>query len=217
MSLRITGGNWRSRRLFRPESSATRPMPDKVKQSIFNILGHRFGCPGELPPLRVADVFAGSGSMGLEALSRGCASCDFYEADRIAIKALRANIEVLNAQKFTSIKTGDAWKAAARDAQQGAFELIFLDPPYKDTQSTQADGQVGRFLARIAESAVQAPKRVVPMVVLHHFEKVRFSQLDAPAPWAVWDERRLGSSGVTFFMDRADLETEPAPNEPDGT
>jgi len=190
-------------------------MPDKVKQSIFNILGHRFGCPGQLPPIRVADVFAGSGSMGLEALSRGCASCDFYEADRIAIRALRGNIEALNAQKVGSIKTGDAWKSAARDAQLGIFELIFLDPPYKDTQNAQADGPVGKFLMRIAESTVQVPRRIVPMVVLHHFEKVRFSQLDAPAPWVVWDERQLGSSGVTFFMDRADLESEPAPIQPE--
>lgn len=184
-------------------------MPDRVKQSIFNVLGARYGCPGEIPPFRVADVFAGSGSMGLEALSRGAVGCVFYEADKTALKALQSNLESLQTAGYTKVRTGNAWTEAARDAAAGAFDLVFLDPPYRDTQDTGPDCPVARFLGRIAESASSAAEFRVPMVVLHHFEKVRFSQLDAPVPWTMWDERKMGSSAVTYFMDRRDLELAP--------
>ena len=178
-------------------------MPDRVKQSIFNILGCRYECPGELPPLRVADVFSGSGSMGFEALSRGAASCTFYEADRTALQALHRNMETLGAKNISTIVTGDAWNAAGRDAKAGAFDLVFLDPPYRDTQNADSESCVGKFLRRIAEAEPpvgQAAARV-PLVVLHHFEKVRFSEMDLAAPWAIGDARRMGTSAVTFFMD----------------
>lgn len=185
-------------------------MPDRVKQSIFNVIEARFGCPGELPPFRVADVFAGSGSMGLEALSRGATSCVFYEADRVALKALQSNLDALDATARTKVRSGNAWKEAARDAATVGFELIFLDPPYRDTEEAAPDGLVATFLARISERAAAAGEFRVPMVVLHHFEKVRFAQLDVPAPWVVWDERKIGSSAVTYFLDRRDLEAGPA-------
>lgn len=209
MSLRIIGGQWRSRKLARPDTPATRPMPDRVKQSIFNILGCLYESPGQLPPLRVADVFAGSGSMGFEALSRGASHCTFYEADRIALRALRENQATLSAGNLSSIVTGDAWKTAARDAKAAAFELIFLDPPYRDTQDTGFDGCVARFLRRLAEPADVPGADPVPLIVLHHFGKVRFSNMPVLPPWAVADERRLGSSAVTFFIDGRRLDREP--------
>ena len=183
-------------------------MPDKVKQAIFNILGNRYDVPGTLPPLRVADVFAGSGSMGLEALSRGCSSCTFYESDRVALASLRENVASLRAQGQSQIKSGDAWRKAATDAQAGLFDLIFLDPPYRDSKESDVNGPVGRFLTRLTEPGVGVPN-LLPLVVLHHSGRVSFLQIDVPGPWVVWDERQMGSSGVTFFMDRADMEHAP--------
>lgn len=177
-------------------------MPDRIKQSIFNILGCHYECPGQLPPLRVADVFAGSGSMGFEALSRGATTCTFYEAGRIALNALRANIQTLAASDISSIVIGDAWKTAGRDAATGAFDLIFLDPPYRDTQTTDPDSSVARFLRQIAEKSVAHPDVKVPLVVLHHFGKVRFSSMNLTSPWTILDERKMGSSAVTFFLDQ---------------
>jgi 16S rRNA (guanine(966)-N(2))-methyltransferase RsmD len=197
LSLRIISGQWRSRILARPDTPLTRPMPDRVKQSIFNILECFYGSPGELPPLRVADVFAGSGSMGFEALSRGAARCTFYEANRVAIHALSQNIESLTAGTMATIVTGDAWKNAGRDASAGAFDLVFLDPPYKDTQTADSEGVVGTFLRRITAKETIGAK--VPFVMLHHFAKVQFSAMKLEEPWEIWDERQIGSSGVTFF------------------
>ena len=77
--MRIIGGKWRSRRLSFPRWGRTRPMPDRIRESIFDILASRFGLCGTLPSLKVADLFAGSGSMGWEAVSRGASGCDFIE------------------------------------------------------------------------------------------------------------------------------------------
>ena len=198
LSLRIIGGRWRSRVLVRPDTSATRPRPDRVKQSVFNILGCHYGYPGELPPLRVADVFAGSGSMGLEALSRGVVHCTFYETGRVALQSLRENVETLGAGTIATVVTGDAWKNAGRDASPGSFDLVFLDPPYKDTQNAGSDGLVASFLRQIAEKRSAGSQ--VPLVVLHHFAKVQFSAMTLDQPWEIWDERRIGSSAVTFFQ-----------------
>jgi 16S rRNA (guanine(966)-N(2))-methyltransferase RsmD len=195
LSLRIIGGQWRSRILARPDTPATRPMPDRVKQSIFNILGCYYECPGELPPIRVADVFAGSGSMGLEALSRGAAHCTFYEASRVAFQALRENVVNLDAGVLATVVTEDAWKSAGRDGS--AFDLVFLDPPYKDTRNADSEGLVGSFLRRIAEK--ESLRNKTPLVVLHHFAKVQFSAMKLEEPWEIWDERRIGSNAVTFF------------------
>src|SRR3989304_6946937 len=104
--MRIIGGQWRSRRLLRPETDSTRPMPDRVKQAIFDMLGSRYDDPGALPPLLVADVFAGGGSMGLEALSRGAAFCSFFERDRQALEALCSNIESLGAGQESRVVAG---------------------------------------------------------------------------------------------------------------
>jgi len=194
MSLRIIGGVWRSRRLTRPNTEATRPMPDRVKQSIFEILGNRFNTPGALPPLHVADVFAGSGSMGLEALSRGAESCCFFERNRDALSALRENVVTLGAESVSTIVVKEAWRSAARDPNGRAFDLVFLDPPYRDSEDVSPDGKVFGFLQRLADEVENRP-----LVVLHHPARVRFS-VDARCAWSISDERMMGSSGVTFFV-----------------
>ena len=113
----------------------------------------------------------------------------------------RAKVRV-DAANISTVVTGDAWKAAGRDAKAGAFDLVFLDPPYRDTQNTDAESPVATFLRRIAETPVGQIAARVPLVVLHHFEKVRFSKIDLAAPWVIGDERRMGTSAVTFFMGR---------------
>lgn len=143
--------------------------------------------------------------MGLEALSRGAAKCDFFESDRKVVRILESNISALGAGKVTRVRTGDAWKDAARESAKGVYDLIFLDPPYRESEDASPDGAVARFLSRVSEKGTAAEFRV-PLVVLHHFEKVRFVHLDIPAPWVLWDERKMGSSAVTYFLDRRDLE-----------
>ena len=168
-------------------------MPDGAKEAVFNALGSHYGCPGALPPLRVADVFAGSGSMGLEALSRGAASCCFFERDREALDALRQNLDALHVGGAATIVTRDAWRWAVVDPDGQPFELIFLDPPYRDSEDTSGQGAVRRYLARLGELEDNTP-----LVVLHHSAKVCF-EIEPTGPWRVVDRRTLGSNSITVF------------------
>ncbi|UCC31244.1 MAG: 16S rRNA (guanine(966)-N(2))-methyltransferase RsmD, partial [Phycisphaerales bacterium] len=191
--MRIIAGQWRSRRLIRPGTGDTRPMPDRVKEAVFNILGSHYACPGALPPLRVADVFAGSGSMGLEALSRGAASCCFFERHREALDALRQNLDALRVGVAAAIVTRDAWRWAVVDPDGRPFDLIFLDPPYRDSEDTSSQGAVRRYLARLGELEDNTP-----LVVLHHGARVCF-ETEPTEPWRVMDRRTLGGNSVTLF------------------
>ena len=191
--MRIIGGKWRSRRLIRPATEGTRPMPDRVKEAVFDILGNHYGCPGAIPALRVADVFAGSGSMGFEAISRGAASCRFFERDRVALDALNANIRALGAGGASAVSVGNAWTGAVSHTDGEPFELILLDPPYRDSADVSASGRVREYLCRLNEREDNRP-----LVVLHHEAKRRFDP-DIHDSWRVFDERRFGRNRVTFY------------------
>lgn len=168
-------------------------MPDRVKEAIFNILGAHFGCPGELPELHVADLFAGSGSMGLEAMSRGASSCCFFERDRTALEALRQNLASLGLMKDIQVRTGDAWLQAPMELHDASVALAFVDPPYQDSLDVSREGPVRRFLQRILD--VSQPES---LVVLHHAASVKY-ELDTEEGWQVKDHRVIGTNAVTFF------------------
>jgi 16S rRNA (guanine966-N2)-methyltransferase len=119
--VRIIAGKWRGRTIAAPEGMATRPTADRVREALFSMLTSRLG---SFEGLRVADLFAGSGALGLEALSRGAAHCVFVENDRRAVEAIKANLAAL----------GGSGEVLARGAEHGgasgAVDLAFLDPPY---------------------------------------------------------------------------------------
>ena len=168
-------------------------MPDRVKETVFNILGSRYGSPGALPPLSVADVFSGSGSMGLDSLSRGAASCSFFERDRDALEALRRNLDALGVGEIATVRTGNAWQDAVLDGSGQPFDLVFLDPPYRDSEDTSEAGSVGLYLSRLGAGAGSKP-----LVVLHHRAKVRFEPVPAPA-WQLAESRAFGTHAITVF------------------
>lgn len=168
-------------------------MPDRVKEAVFNILAADYGTPGALPAVHVADVFAGSGSMGLEALSRGAAHCCFYERHPEALEALRRNLQNLDVGSEAAVIPVDAWRRAVRCPLGRPFDLVFLDPPYRNSQDTSETGDVGRYLRRLAGTA-----ECQPLVVLHHSAHVEYPAQIAGA-WRVVDARVIGSSAVTFF------------------
>lgn len=193
VAMRIIAGKWRSRKLIRPRTDRTRPMPDRVREAIFNMLGAHYGCPGTLPPLHVADVFAGSGSMGLESLSRGAASCRFFERGRTAVDALQANLAGLGAGSEAVLNRKDAWTEAARRPDTHAFELVFLDPPYVDSQDSSSAGRVMRFLAELAPNAGDRA-----LLVLHHRATVAFAD-PSDGAWRMVESRKFGTNGVTIY------------------
>jgi 16S rRNA (guanine966-N2)-methyltransferase len=122
--MRIIAGQWRGRPLIAPKGDATRPTADRTREALFSMLTSRLG---SFEDLRVADLFAGSGALGLEALSRGATHCTFVEHDGAAIAALKANIAKLNASPRTDIR---AQSVMALPAISQPFDVLLLDPPY---------------------------------------------------------------------------------------
>jgi 16S rRNA (guanine966-N2)-methyltransferase len=122
--VRIIAGEWRRRLLQAPPGDATRPTADRTRETLFAMLTSRLG---SLEGLAVADLFAGSGALGLEALSRGAASCVFVEQDPAAIRALRANIAALRAQSQCDVRTASVMQLNPASAP---LDVILLDPPY---------------------------------------------------------------------------------------
>lgn len=121
--MRIIAGQWRGRPLAAPKGDATRPTADRTREALFSMLVSRLG---GLEELRVADLFAGSGALGLEALSRGAAQCIFVEQDRAALDALRANIAKLGAQN-AEVRAGSV---LALPPTPTPLDLVMMDPPY---------------------------------------------------------------------------------------
>jgi len=192
--MRIIAGKWRARKLTRPTQDLTRPMPDRVREAVFSILGSHYATPGELPALEVADLFAGGGSIGLEALSRGAARCRFFERDPKVLQTLRKNLHALQVGPEATIWPGNAWTAPLAGNDDTPFDLILLDPPYADARDVSTSGLVPCFLARWARSA--PPES---MVVLHHGRNVVYPE-QGEGIWRVLSRRSFGSNGVTFFV-----------------
>jgi 16S rRNA (guanine966-N2)-methyltransferase len=123
--MRIIAGEFRGRKLLPPANDATRPVTDRVKQSVFDILTPR------LDGAIVYDCFAGTGSMGLESLSRGAERVVFFEAERTAAARLRQNAQTLGVQNRSIVVTADLFKWFRASEGQGQATLVFLDPPYR--------------------------------------------------------------------------------------
>ena len=137
--MRVISGSLRGRRLEAPSGMTTRPTTDKVKESLFSSIQF------ELPGAYVLDLFAGSGQLGLEAISRGAARCTFVEQDRNAISALSCNIEVcrLTPEQYT-VSRGDSYAfLASHKGRQ--FDVILLDPPYGGSLLRRAIEDIARF------------------------------------------------------------------------
>lgn len=125
--MRIIAGEWRGRRLTAPRGDATRPTADRTRETLFSMLVSRMGT---LEGARVVDLFAGSGALGLEALSRGAAHALFVEQDAGALSALRANIAALSAGGRCQVVAGSALTLGPWSGAEGPPDLILADAPY---------------------------------------------------------------------------------------
>jgi 16S rRNA (guanine966-N2)-methyltransferase len=186
--MRIIAGEFRGRRLLPPAGDATRPITDRVKQSLFDILAPL------IPDARVYDCFAGTGSMGLECLSRGAKHATFFEVDRSAQHRLKQNIQTLGVDERSAVIGTDLFKWF-RDSDQSAdsVNLIFLDPPYRFLRERPDD------LRQL--SAAFAPHLCSNGIVV--FRHDASDQLPLP-PLALSDVRTYGSMTIEFLTARAD-------------
>lgn len=169
--MRIIGGEWRSRRLVPPDDARVRPTADRVREAWFSILGDT------VAGARVADFCAGSGALGLEALSRGAASCEFVELNAKSLAALRRNVDALGAGARAVVRRGDALRVA-RDAAPDTWDVVLADPPYGLGMATA-----------LAETWLARP--FAPVLSVEH-------RVDDPMP-AGGETRRYGDSAITFY------------------
>ena len=175
--MRVIAGAARGRPLIAPRGTATRPISDRVKETLFGILADR------VIDARVLDLYAGSGSVGIEALSRGAASCDFVEHDRRALTVIRKNLERTGLTERASVHAEDVLRFLNRSAQD-RFTLAFVDPPYEERAIlAPLEGLAGHLVT----GAV--------VVVKHHWR----TPVPEPHGLARWRERRFGETTLTFL------------------
>jgi 16S rRNA (guanine966-N2)-methyltransferase len=181
--MRIVGGQFRGRPLAAPAHEGTRPTSDRAREAIFNILAH--GIPDfELLGARALDLFAGTGALGLEALSRGAAFCLFVEQEAEARALIRRNVEALGLTGVSKIFRRDATELGPA-GRNGGFTLAFLDPPY-------GQGLAERALASAAQGAWLAPGAIVII------EERKGTGLSLPAGFDALDQRTWGDTQALF-------------------
>lgn len=175
--MRVIAGSARGVPIVAPRDRGTRPITDRVKETLFGILGAR------VPDARVLDLYAGSGSIGIEALSRGAASADFVEQGRAALTALRANLATTHLEADARVHGTDVERYLA-STDDGPWDLAVLDPPYETRAIVVPLSAVVRHLAPGA------------IVVLKHFWR---TELPAIAGLPVTRQRRFGETMLTFL------------------
>src|SRR6516225_1577109 len=181
--MRIVGGRLRGRTLVGPKSAAIRPTSDRLRETVFNILAHRYDDP--VAGARVLDLFAGTGALGLEAMSRGAAFTLFIDDGADARALIRQNVEALGLGGTTRIFRRDATRLGAVHPNE-PFVLVFLDPPYRKGLAEKALASLrdGGWLARGA------------LVIVEEAADAGFA---APSGYAEIERRRYDDTEFTFL------------------
>lgn len=180
--MRITGGRFKGRRLASPPGLKTRPTPAKVREAVFNI------CRDFTAGATVADLFAGTGAMGIEALSRGAKYAVFVESDRRAAGIIKKNLETCGASDRAAVLCRDLLGGpSAVSEAKAVFDLVFMDPPY-------ARGSLVMALEKLSESGTLAPGA---LIAAEHCESEQIPP--GHAGLEVIDCRRYGKTLVSFM------------------
>lgn len=219
--MRIIAGSLRGRQIAAPPGMTTRPMLDRVRQAVFDIIGAAYDVPGTIPPVAVLDIFAGSGALGIEALSRGAAFCCFVEEDFTASKTLLGNLRSLGLvdqakvlrESATEVRLtrrqGEGEKRSNdnggnpqitqigddKNAESLAYTIVFLDPPYPLSRDSSVGSVIGQLLVNLPERVSLAPGA---MIVLRHEAGLRYDEQQY-GKLKAFDVRRYGGMDVTFM------------------
>ena len=185
--MRIVGGSLGGRVLRAPAGRATRPTSEKVREAMFGILEK--GTPsagglGDLTGAQVLDLFAGSGALGIEALSRGAAHATFVDSSKPALAILRDNLRALGLDDRATVLHGDAVALAARHVPPEPWRLVLVDPPYRSDAAARAVAALGH-LAPEAVIVIEHDRRNAPPEKLGSLLRT--------------DERRYGDTMISFY------------------
>ena len=179
MKLRIISGRFGGRNIQAPDTGATHPMGERVRNALFNTIGD------EIEGAQVLDAFAGSGSLGLEAISRGAAHATFIERDSRAVVIMNKNIDTFGLQAETTVFQGDVGRWA--DSNRNSFDIILVDPPYDDSQFLTV-AKLTKYLKPNGLMVLSYPGR-------------------GEAPTGIYgvvvvDNRRYGTAALTFYRQK---------------
>jgi 16S rRNA (guanine966-N2)-methyltransferase len=177
--MRIIAGEWRGRKLVAPVGRETRPTADRTRETLFSMLTSRLG---SFDGLRVADLYAGSGALGLEALSRGATHATFVENERAAIKAIEVNVAALDAKSRIVVRPISAAKLPSSEP----FDLVFADPPY-------ARGSGNSVVEAVAKAGWLAPAGWMAV------ETQKGEAIPPPDDWAIDATRDVGRAHLTLL------------------
>lgn len=183
--IKIIGGKHRGRSIATPEGLTTRPTSNRARESLFNILAHASWREDGTSPLidaRVLDAFAGSGALGLEALSRGAAHTTFLDSDATAIKLIGDNVRKLGEASAAKVVRADATRPPA---SRESCDLVFLDPPYRSDLAAPA-------LAALADAGWLSKGAIATV------ELAATEDLAVPPGFEVIDERRYGAAKIVI-------------------
>lgn len=188
--MRIITGTKRGMRLFSPKGFDTRPITDRVKESLFNVL-----CKYDVIEEKVAaDLFCGTGSLGLEALSRGAKWVSFLEKDRRVVDILNKNISKAGFIAQSKVICANAFKIGApAGGGLGKCNLVFVDPPYEMSYDTEVDSRLGKLLEKLAEQVNREG-----VVVVRTSERSKL--LEKYGNLAVIDRRNWGTMNVAILQ-----------------
>jgi len=184
--MRIISGKFKGKKLFLPQDKNTRPLKDLVKESIFNLLEHSSQIKKKIEDASVLDLFCGSGSFGLECISRGSQNVYFFENHSLAIKILKKNILSLKTMNNYKIFEKDCFDYFdSKNILNIRFDIIFIDPPYKETK-------INELIENIVKKKILSKKGII---IIHRHKK---DKLEITKKIKILDIRNYGISKVYF-------------------
>ena len=183
--MRIIGGTLRNKKILNPIDKSTRPLRDLVRESIFNIIEHSKNEYVELNKAKVLDLFSGTGSFGIECLSRGAEKVTFFENYKVSIKILKKNLNLLNLNKCSKIIEKDAYNISQSQDNLLKFDLIFLDPPFKDNK-------INLLIKIIKNMRITSKKSII---IIHRNKKI---VEDISKDLIISKEKSYGLSKIIF-------------------
>jgi 16S rRNA (guanine966-N2)-methyltransferase len=197
--MRIIAGTKKGMAILSPKTDGTRPITDRIKESLFNVL-RNYGYPQDKI---VADLFCGTGSMGLESLSRGAKFCLFAEYDQRVVDILRKNIQKGCFDEVSRIARANAFKIGAPEIDNiGSCELVFVDPPYRLSKDAATASMLGKMLCLISK---QTPPN--SLVVVRTDE--RTDLMEKYENLEIFDKRNWGTMNISIFKNQKSSEENP--------
>ena len=183
--MRIIGGNLKGKKISIPLDQSTRPLRDMVRESIFNILDHSSKVPKDINNSKVLDLFSGTGSFGIECLSRGAQEVTFFENYSNSLKILKKNLFNLKLESKTKIYETNAYNLKESNLKNEIFDVIFLDPPFKDKEINILIDQIK--ILKITD--------INTLIIIHRNKK----SIDNISKFLnVLDEKKYGLSKILF-------------------